>query len=176
MWHRAWVRSPLLRLPLCQAGRSRRRELRDLLVARRGEAVRPVMPRQVQLDRASRHHVFHPERDDGLPEAEGAIDLVLHEMRGVGGGREDQEETGRGFDGIEDGLVPHLPGRDVPRRDPAAEPLRLEPRADLQRNRLIVGGVRNEQGTDQFVGTSRFSSSNQFSTTMSTPADCSGVA
>lgn len=108
---------------------------------RGGDRVQPVHRADVVLERARRRDVLDADRDDGEALRDRAVDFPLDVGRRVRMRREDEHHHPAPVDPVDDRLAVVGPVGDVPRGDPAGDPVSLERGAQRIRRGLVLARV-----------------------------------
>jgi hypothetical protein len=96
------------------------------------------------VERFGGRYVFDAQRHDGEPLADGALDF-LRDVTGPVCLRRKDEHHDAGFeDGINDRFAVGNAGKDIARRNPAANAIGLKRTADSIGDRLILRGIADE--------------------------------
>ena len=111
---------------------------------RGSDRVQPVHRADVVLERARRRDVLDADRDDGEALRDRAVDFPLDVGRRVRMRREDEHHHPALVDPVDDRLAVVGPVGDVPRGDPAGDPVSLERGAQRIRRGLVLARVADE--------------------------------
>ena len=119
-----------------------------IMLDRQRIGVEPVIGAQEELERPARHHVFDAQRDDRDVLVGGAFDLARHHRGFIAVPGEDENDDTRLVDGGENHLAPAGARPVIAVRDPAADGVALQCRANGIGGAFVLTGIADEDAVD----------------------------
>ena len=111
---------------------------------RRRQSVEPVDAADKIIQRFGRRDIFYAQRHDGHALADRSFNFLWNVAGQVGLRGKNEHHDAALVYGVDDGFAVMNAGKNVARRDPAANPVGLQHGTDGVRHRLVARGVTDE--------------------------------